>query len=431
MESGSKQLSRVIVSRTLVLTLAILTQIFLAWQLGPAGVGSYAISIMFAALLSVVFVIGCDVASSYLVSAKVFNLSEGITYTLVYGGIGSAMAIAMGVTLLQFELPVLEKVKPIELYIILISIPTTLFSTILLQLYTAIQDYISYFKLTILQSLLQFFLTILLVWEIELGVEGALYAILASGLLTSVFALIQFKIKHSFKLVCPQRTGLLKMFEYGKRYYLGKMSNTVNAHLGTLILAIFMSREQVGIFSVAIQLTTRIMVIPDTLFTVLAPKAASDKEGRKELIAQSVRLTAVLCGILLLFLYLLSEPIVLILYSPKFIESAFLVDILCAGVFIRSFSKIIIPYLLGINHPGIASISVAAGVFINIVSYFFLLPKFGLTGAVCSVVLGYFISSLVLIISFINISGISFIDIFLFKKEDLFFLSKFNKNDNI
>ena len=99
-----KQLSSLTIAKVVTLLIAILTQIFLAWQLGAGGLGSYAISIMYASLLSIVFVIGCDVASSYLLSSGYFTVSESVLYTAIYGGIGSVTAIIVGILLLQFLL---------------------------------------------------------------------------------------------------------------------------------------------------------------------------------------------------------------------------------------------------------------------------------------------------------------------------------------
>ena len=107
MTSGIRDLSFTFISKIICLLLIIGMQSCLAWCLGPAGRGSYAVCLMFATLLSVILVVGCDTASVFFVSSRRFDISEGITYSLIYGGIGSALAIVAGLILMQFKIPFL------------------------------------------------------------------------------------------------------------------------------------------------------------------------------------------------------------------------------------------------------------------------------------------------------------------------------------
>ena len=375
-----KQLNILAVTKIVTLLFAILTQIFLAWELGAGGMGSYAISIMFVSLLGVVFVIGCDVASSYLLSSGYFTISESVLYTVVYGGIGSTVAIIVGILLLQFPIDIYSKAGYTELYISLVSIPTVLFSTIFIQLFSAIQDFKLYARLTILQSISLFLLTVLFVFVFSMGVKGSLLALILSSFVVTCFALYKFKVKYKLKFVRIKRKKLIKMFKYGLDYYVGKLSNTANAQIGILLLSLFMTKESVGVFSLATQLISRVMVIPDTLFVLLAPKVASSKEGNVALIAQSSRFVALISGIVLVLIYLLSESFINLIYPSQFSEAVLVIKLLTIGVFLRSTSKILVPYFLGVNLPRLVSLSVFFGVVVNIFLYIIsnicvLLPK--------------------------------------------------------
>ena len=118
------------------------TQSCLAWFLGPEGRGSYAVCVIFATVLSTIFVIGCDVASLYFVASGRFSISEGLTYSLIYGGLGSLLAIAAGLGILQLDFPFLSKAGRAAFHLALLSIPLSLFSLILLNLLTAVRHFI-------------------------------------------------------------------------------------------------------------------------------------------------------------------------------------------------------------------------------------------------------------------------------------------------
>lgn len=128
MALGLRDFSAAFVARVGAMVLAIGTQSCLAWFLGTAGRGSYAVCLIYATLLGLVFGLGFDIASIYFVSSKRFTLSEGITYGLISGGMSSALAVAAGLILMQFPLAFFGKASPTAFHLALATIPVLLLS---------------------------------------------------------------------------------------------------------------------------------------------------------------------------------------------------------------------------------------------------------------------------------------------------------------
>ena len=139
--SGIRDFNLTFGSKIITLVVAIGTQSCLAWFLGPGGMGSYAVCIVFATLLNIIFAIGCDVASVYFVSSGRFSISEGITHALIYGGVASVLAIATGWILMQLPLSFLDKADPTAFYLALALIPSSLFSLLFINLLTSVQRF--------------------------------------------------------------------------------------------------------------------------------------------------------------------------------------------------------------------------------------------------------------------------------------------------
>ena len=419
MTSGIRDLSFTFISKIICLLLIIGMQSCLAWCLGPAGRGSYAVCLMFATLLSVILVVGCDTASVFFVSSRRFDISEGITYSLIYGGIGSALAIVAGLILMQFKIPFFEKASPAAFYLGLATIPTLLFSTIFVRLLTSIHQFGWFAIMSVACELYRLLFIIIFIWILPWGVKGALFGNFVGGAVAIFSTLILFRWKCGATLVKPSIRNLQEMFHYGVRYYAGKISNLMNFQMGTIILALFATKDEIGLFAVASQVTSKAMMIPDSLTAVLIPKAAADKTGKGELIAQCSRLTILICGVLLLILAVFAKPIVRLLFSPDFLPAVSLIRILTVGVVVRCGCKVFVPYLLGTNHPGIASISVATGMFVNLAILWLLLPVIGLPGAALGVIGSYFVSSAILTFGFSRYSGIKIRQIWKFNSSDL------------
>ena len=416
--SGIRDFNLTFGSKIITLVVAIGTQSCLAWLLGPEGRGSYAVCIVFATMLNIIFAVGCDIASVYFVSSGRFSISEGITHALIFGGIASVLAITAGWILMQLPLSFLDKATPTAFCLALALIPSSLFSLLFINLLTSVQRFDWFAIMLVIHGLGQLLFTIIFVWVFPWGVNGALLANIIRGLIVILSILFFFRWKYNLILVRPSIKTLWKMFHYGARYYAGKISGIMNFQVGTIMLAFFATKEDVGLFAVASQLTVQAMVIPDSLTTVLIPKVAGDKDGKGELVAQCARLTGLICGILLLILAVFARPIVVILFSPAFLPAVPLIQILAVGVLIRCACKVFVPYLLGVDRPGIVSVSTAIGTIVNLAVLWLLLPVIGLPGAAIGTVTGSIISSTLLTIGFIQLSGLGVWEVWKLKWSD-------------
>jgi len=398
--------------------IALANHSMLAWFLGPAGVGSYAACTLFTTMLLIICVLGCDVAAVYLVASKRVSLSGGISSMLVHGGLGCLLAMGVGLVLMQFPLTFLDKASPSEFHLALLAIPLSFFASTLMLLLGALREFSLMAVLSLATTLIQLGWVALFVVVVGWGVWGALLALLISNAITIVWLTVLYRRRFQAELVQPTAASLKEMLSFGVRYYFGKISNQVNAHIGAIILAFFATRGELGLFTVATVMASKIQMIPDTLSTILMPRVAVDAGGRSALVAQSARVVTVVCGALLGVLAIFATPIVRILFSPDFLEAVPLYRIVCLGIFVRVATKLFVPYLLGTDRPGIASWAVAIGMATNIVALYLLMPVMGLRGAAWAMTLGYFASSTILLVSFVRFSGLGFYGTWRFRLSD-------------
>lgn len=406
MASGTRDLGMTFTARIVMICIGLGIQSCLAWFLGPAGRGSYAVCLIFATLLRVVFVIGCDKAILYFVSSKRFDISQGIINATIYGTIGSVLAILTGLILMQLPLSFFDKATPTAFYLALFLIPTSLYSIIFMFLLTSVREFGWFAIVSIIYGLAKLLFTLFFVCVCSWGVNGALIAVIASDILAIIITIFFFKWKYGFKIVSPAIADLQEVLHYGVRQQAGKISNQTNVMAGTIILAFFVDKNDLGLFAVASGLTFQVTAIPDVISTVLIPRVAGDEVGKKELVAQCFRLTAIVCGVLLLILAVFAKPIVTVLFSTKFLDAVLFIRILSIGVALRCACKIFEPYLLGTNHPGSTSISVVVGTIVNLIVLWFLLPVVGLPAAALGIMVGFFVSSSLLIMFFVSYSGL-------------------------
>ncbi len=418
MSAATRDFKHTLISRIISIGLAVGVQSCLAWQLGMAGRGEYAVCQVFASLLSVFFAFGCDTAGVYFVSSKRFSISEGIVYSAICVAICSVTAIVCGLLVKTLPIAFFSKASQEAFTIALMTVPATLMAMIMLKLFTAVHMFRAFAVVSVLHVALHLGCVFIFVMGLSWGVKGALYSNLVREILTIVIALLVLRARLAISFVRPTYGRLAEMYHYGIRYYFGKVSNRVNSRLGTTILAFFATKEQIGLFDLASHLSIQVMTVPDSLSTVLLPRMCRDEVDRSAMIAKGARMTAFVCGIMLLVLCLFARPIIVVLFSTEFIGAVPLVRILSLGILLRSTCKVFVPYLLGINRPGIVSASVLVGVIVNVLLLVTLLPRIGLNAAALARSCGYAVSSLLLLRGFLKHSGSHVTAVFKYQPSD-------------
>ncbi len=419
MTSGIRDTSVTVLAKILTILFGIGLQSCLAWALAPEGRGSYAVCNIYFSLLSVFSCFSIDVAIQYYMASKKMSLSEGVSASLWCTIFSSLLAISIGYVLMQMNFSFFNKASSEAFYFSLAYIPIFMLSTYFQYLFIGLGEFTLLAIFSIILAALQLIFVMIFVWLAGLGVNGALLGVIISGLIMIVGGFLYLHFKFNLTLHMLSLDHFRVLFQYGIRFYFARLSDIVNLQIGTIILAFYTSPTEIGFFSVGAKLMGYIFILPNVLSDVLMPRVTGDPVNRLYLVTQSMRLVGMLCGLIIIVVLLIGKPLVSIIFSPSFLPIVPLLYIFAPGIFIRCISKISIPYLKGTNHPGVISIAVVLGVLTNLILLYYLLPTMGLTGAAWAMTLGYFVSSIILLIKFYSLSNLSVSDIFLLKRSDL------------
>ena len=405
-------------AKILILACTIGAQSCLARMLHAEGRGSYAVAVLFGTMLNLIFLVGTDVAGRYFVANRRFTVSEGVAHILACGLIGCAAAVGAGLVLMQLPLAFLEKATPLCFYLALATIPVSVLSVASLTMLATLRDFGWYAGIGIASAVSYLVLNVLFLWVFQWDVAGGMLAIIVNGALTVAVGMAVLRRMHGLVAVWPTWKGIREMFGYGIRYYAGGMSNQVNFQIGTMILAFFATKEEIGMFSLAAVMTMQIMTVTNSLGEVVMPRVAGDAQGRPELVAQVSRMVSLVCGPLLLGLAVLATPVTLILFGSEYLPMVPIIQILCVGFFLRSACKMIEYYFLMTNHPGVSSTATALGIAANLGLLWLLMPWIGLEGAAAAMVGSFVVSGIILMIAFRRYSGMRPLEVWRYRRTD-------------
>ena len=409
-------------SRAATLVLGLAIQSCLAWFLGPAGRGSYAVCLMYATMLSVACTFGIDGATQYHVASKRVSLSEGVSVLLSLEFVGAAVGILLGLLVMRLPLAFFDKASDSLFLLAVITVPFQIWSMSLPLILAATREFPFQATALAIQAVLRLSGIVLLVRVIPLGIGGAVAANLLSFALTACIMLVFLRRRHGLHWVRPSWNRIRRFLGYGGRYYFAAFSTLVNFQIGTIMLAFFASESEIGLFHAGATLIVYVVAISDTVGGVLHPRIASDPSGRPELAAQASRVVGLVCGLITLGVLVFAEPIVSVFLSPKFLPAVGLIWILAPGIIVRAGTKILVQYMNATDRPGVFSVSTATSVLVNVTLLLILLPRVGLPGAAWAMSVAYICGGIVLVVSFRKFSGLSFSRSWLPRKTDLSFL---------
>jgi len=426
--TGARDTAVSLGSRIAVLLIGLAIQSTLAWLLGPDGRGAYAVCLLFATLLGTCFAFGMDTAGQYFVASKRMTVSEGVWATIGSLVAASLVAVVFGRILMEFDLAFLTKASRSSFYVALVVVPFHVVGQGCILLLVGLGR-ITWMAITaIVNSFVQLLFAFVLIRVFDLGVNGALLAIVAAGTINIIFGLIAFRQEGAFE---SMRAGILhrkgltasghmkRLAAYGARFYVARLSSTVNFRIGTMVLAFFAPTREIGIFAAASGLVSRILLVPTSIETALFSRVAADARGRPETVAQAARASGLVSGAMLLVLGLLSRPVVLVLLSPEFEPAIKLIWIMIPGIFVRAASKVLMPYFTGTDRPAVCSWAVGVGMAANIAGILILLPVMGLEGAAWAMTIGFLVSSIVLVAVFRRATGLSLARTWIPRREDI------------
>jgi len=119
-----------------------------------------------------------------------------------------------------------------------------------------------------------------------------------------------------------------------------------------------------------------------------------------------------------LFLAILAQPLIKILFGVNFSPSVLPLLILLPGIIAFGIGGVLAADLSGRGRPEFAFYSSFACLIVNIILNIIFIPKWGIGGAALASSISYWIDTLIILLVFLKISQKSLSEILIIKKED-------------
>ena len=281
-------------------------------------------------------------------------------------------------------------------------------------------------------TIMTLILTVLFVWVLKMSVLGAFIAIALANLImffiTYRFIIFQF----GYNITWKYHEGIMKsMIKLGLVNAIAIFIMQLNFRLDILMLKKLSTLEEVGFYSLAIQIAEQLWHIPYAIETVILSRSANSNPAENQQVhhtVASIFRVSLLVGLLGgLFIFFMAPYLIPIVFGKDFIHSVPMIQLVLPGVLILVGFRILNSRLTGMGKPQIAIYTFLPALVINFILNLFLIPRFGGIGAAWSTNISYAAGSIIFILVYSRLVKMPVREIFRYRKGDFYFFRDVKK----
>ncbi|MFL5731440.1 MAG: polysaccharide biosynthesis C-terminal domain-containing protein [Cytophagaceae bacterium] len=216
-----------------------------------------------------------------------------------------------------------------------------------------------------------------------------------------------------------ERRSLLYYLKTGFAAQFSNLVQFLNYRLSYYFIALFLSENNLGLFSTCVILSESVWLISQSLAMVGFSKISAEKDPlmARSIVLQLFRLNILLTLIPVLLLLVIPDDLYTFVFGKDFKGMKSIVSIMLTGAFVISVQRIMSAYFSGTGRFRINNISVLIGLIFNAVLLYILLIKYQLAGVAFASTITYTGIFMYGFYRFRALTGLRWEDL-VFKKED-------------
>jgi O-antigen/teichoic acid export membrane protein len=363
----------------LTLVANLVTGIVSARALGPSGRGVFIALSTVTQLAGLLFAMGVAQSLSYYIARRPEDGPRLLTtWTLMLVPL-IALAIAIGELLLPVIFSGDQEAIDLGRWF-MFSIVLVVGLELNYGLLLGMQDFFVYNSLRFAQAALIAVAFVVLWIGDELTIESALIGAVVGSSIAMGAGLARSVVKVGVGPLDP-RLGVTSLW-YGVRGQGSTVATNVTARLDVAMLPAFVSNANVGLYSVAANLSLIVHQLSNTFAGLVLPAAAaSEAERSRAKVVGSLWASLAVAAVLAAILALFARPLIGLVYGDSFRDAAEPLLLLLPGVVLFAGSSILAAGIAAAGRPFTATFAQLLGMAVTVVGLFVFLRSGGITAA--------------------------------------------------
>ena len=377
---------RTMFTQIVVLGLNLMTGVLAARLLGPEGRGVFAAATLWPQLLLATSFLGMPAAIVYFVRGNKDAAGSIFTASLIIGAVYYCLTILVGLLVAPWTMRNYSVDAVILAQFCVVATGPYILSLLLRQLFVALGLFTA-FNLSVCLPPALYLIGLL----VALAAGGVTVEVATICLMASVGLPAAWMVWHASRdcrlTTRDLRKWLGALTSYSTRGAVADFLAGITAYSDRLILIVFISPAELGLYAVAFSLSRLMLVLQTVVNSIVFPAMAGrDARDVKALHDHALRFTAYAVTVAVLVVLLLGRTVVVMLYGHSFNEAVVILHILVVEAGLACISGVTSQLYYALGAPGYVSWAQTAS-FIGVVGGLTLLvPSFGAVGAAWAMV---------------------------------------------
>jgi len=388
--SFAHNISSTFITRVSVIFIGTVVSIVTSRYLGPAGKGILATLTAIIALAVQFGNFGMQSANTYFISSKKSNLASIISNSVWISMIGGTLISLSIVIYLFINKHLLQDIPALLIMLTLICVPFNLFYLFGQNILIGIKKINLYNIIELLNTGLSAILIIVSLIILHYQIKSIIVVIAMTAILIDCILIL--KLTKISKTLLTFNYQLFKvMFSYGLKIYLASLFAFLMLRIDIFMVKYYLGIEEVGFYSIAVNMADLLYMLPVTIASLLFPKIAEMKTiiQKYQIAAKTAILTGIIMAPFLLIAPLFSKYIINIMYGSNFSAAVPAFAWLMPGIFFLSLATIIGIVFAASGMPWFSLAPYLFAAILNIVLNLFLISKYNIAGASISSTISY------------------------------------------
>ncbi len=407
-------------TRMIAIGLGLAAASVIARHLGPGGQGAYSFVVLISTLLALVSNLGLGIANVYFGGTKRYTFEELASNSLVAAYlIGVPLASAFLLYYFAVHPSFLKDVAPLVVVLAAFVVPSNLlvlyFSHILLA-----QKRIAEFNyLTLAQSGVAFIFVFALLVVSGAGLVGAILA-WTGGVVVSAWLAVRFVRKVTALRWSFSPSLFSASAKFGIQGYMGSIVAFLYYRLDMFLVALFLNMTAVGYYSVGVAVAESLWIFPATVGSLIFARTAAssweEANARTPRICRNTFFLTLLAGGVL---FVVSKPLILLVFGSRFLPALVPLRFLLPGTLILCFDKVLGNEITGRGKPLVGTAIATLSLSIAIPLYLIFIPRMGIAGAALASTVSYSATAVMTLLTFLRMAHIGWLEVILPTREDM------------
>ena len=363
----------------LILVTNLVSGVLTARVLGTTGRGELVAILTIGGMLGWAFAMGGQQAASYHQARHPADGGRLVaTWLVVLLPIG-VVAVLVGEALLPvlFSAQTPEAIELARIFIV------TAVLVLLFEFFSGVvlgdHDFL-FFNVLLLAQPAVITLAYIVLWSLGwLSVESAL-AVWALSLALVLAAAVP-RVLRRHRLRRPDMALAKSTFSYGIRAHGTRVGGLANQRLDLFIIPAFVAASQVGLYSVASNVSFIIVTLAGALYPLVLPAAARLGERGPPTVILSLQVTLIVALVLALAVGVFADIAVRLVYGDAFADSVLPLQLLLPGSVFYAGARVLASGLYAANRPFTATVAETAGVVVTVIGLVLFLGSGGIVAA--------------------------------------------------